>query len=154
MRLAAESCGQIWLPCLMISTMVWWYVTICRPPYLHYQQCSSKATTCHKIGPTPWKIGSTFFLRMRCFFLAQAEKFCREHWLSVQYLSKGIPALIKWFTIPCDPTRNQTRDTGLKGQYTNWIGQFAGEVMTSFNYVVAPTWGNWFQTNALEHEHD
>ena len=26
--------------------------------------------------------------------------------------------------------------------------------MTSFNYVVIPTRGNWFQTNSLEHEHD
>ena len=31
---------------------------------------------------------------------------------------------------------------------------FAGEVMTSFNHVVTPTRGNWFQTNSLEHEHD
>ena len=30
--------------------------------------------------------------------------------------------------------------------------QFAGEVMTSFNYVMIPTQGNWFQTNSLEYE--
>ena len=30
--------------------------------------------------------------------------------------------------------------------------QFAGEVMTSFNYVMIPTRGNLFQTNSLEHE--
>ena len=46
------------------------------------------------------------------------------------------------------------------GQYhkawVSWIclDWFAGEVMTSFNCVVIPTPGNWFQTNTLEHEHD
>ena len=26
--------------------------------------------------------------------------------------------------------------------------------MTSFNYIIMPTRGNWFQTNPLEHESD
>ena len=26
--------------------------------------------------------------------------------------------------------------------------------MTSFNYIIIPTRGNWFQTNPLEHESD
>ena len=31
---------------------------------------------------------------------------------------------------------------------------YAGTVMTSFNYIIMPTLGNWFQTNPLEHELD
>ena len=40
-----------------------------------------------------------------------------------------------------------------------WYGllcnhEFAVEVMTSFNHIVIPARGNWFQTNSQEHEHD
>ena len=31
---------------------------------------------------------------------------------------------------------------------------YLGTVMTSFNYIVIPTHGNWFQTNPLKHESD
>ena len=31
---------------------------------------------------------------------------------------------------------------------------YAGTVMTSFDHVMIPTRGNWFQTNPLEHEAD
>ena len=31
---------------------------------------------------------------------------------------------------------------------------YAGTVMMSFNYIIIPTLGNWFQTNPLEHELD
>ena len=30
--------------------------------------------------------------------------------------------------------------------------QYAGTMMTSFNYIMIPTRGNWFQINPLEHE--
>ena len=33
-------------------------------------------------------------------------------------------------------------------------GIYAGTVITSFNHVMIPTRGNWFQTNPLEHESD
>ena len=32
--------------------------------------------------------------------------------------------------------------------------QYAGTVMTSFDHIMIPTRGNWFQTNPLEHEFD
>ena len=32
--------------------------------------------------------------------------------------------------------------------------QYAGTVVTSFNQVMIPTRGNWFQTNTLAHESD
>ena len=32
--------------------------------------------------------------------------------------------------------------------------QYTGTVMTSFDHVMIPTRGNWFQTNPLEHESD
>ena len=33
-------------------------------------------------------------------------------------------------------------------------GLYAGIVMMSFDHVLIPTRGNWFQTNPLEHESD
>ena len=37
--------------------------------------------------------------------------------------------------------------------YYNYV-LYAGTVMMSFNHVMIPTRGNWFQTNPLEHESD
>ena len=36
-------------------------------------------------------------------------------------------------------------------QESNWYHQFAGTVMISFNHVMIPKRGNWFQTNPLDH---
>ena len=34
----------------------------------------------------------------------------------------------------------------------NDVFQYAGTVMTSFNYIFIPRRDNWFQTNPLEHK--